>query len=132
MGAMGCYLNLAKQQQTDAYVCGIPPGKQTEPQRHLFEEIIYVIAGRGGTSIWQDGAARLSFEWAPGSVFAIPLNSSYQHFNGSRDEPVRLLAGTTCPRMINLFHNEDLFSATPSTFATAFMRAMISCSSTST
>src|SRR5512145_71398 len=65
MGTMGCYLNLAKQQQTDAYVCEIPPGKQTNPQRHLFEEIIYVITGRGATSIWQDGAAKLSFEWAP-------------------------------------------------------------------
>jgi hypothetical protein len=37
MGAAGCYLNLADQQQTDAYVCEIPPGSQTLPQRHLFE-----------------------------------------------------------------------------------------------
>ena len=32
MGAFGCYLNLSHQQQTDAYVCAIPPGKQTVPQ----------------------------------------------------------------------------------------------------
>ena len=36
MGAAGCYLNLANQQQTDVYVCEIPPGSQTLPQRHLF------------------------------------------------------------------------------------------------
>ena len=29
MGVAGCYLNLAEQQQTDAYVCEIPPGGQT-------------------------------------------------------------------------------------------------------
>src|SRR5882724_5265462 len=37
MGALGCYLNLADQQDSDAYVCEIPPGSQTAPQRHLFE-----------------------------------------------------------------------------------------------
>ena len=36
MGVAGCYLNLAEQQQTDAYVCQIPPGNETLPQRHLF------------------------------------------------------------------------------------------------
>ena len=45
MGALGCYLNLAEQQQTDAYVCEIPPGSETLPQRHLFEEIVYVASG---------------------------------------------------------------------------------------
>lgn len=44
MGALKCYLNLADQQQTDAYVCEIPPGSQTLPQRHLFEEIIYIVS----------------------------------------------------------------------------------------
>lgn len=103
MGAAGCYLNLANQQRTDAYVCEISPGSQTLPQRHLFEEIIYIVKGGGATSVWQEGASKITFEWGPGAVFAIPLNSSYQHFNGSRDEAVRLLAGTTCPLMINVF-----------------------------
>ena len=58
MGAAGCYLNLANQQQTDVYVCEIPPGSQTLPQRHLFEEIIYIVKGRGATSVWQEGTRR--------------------------------------------------------------------------
>ena len=53
-------------------------------------------------------------------MFAIPLNSSYQHFNGSRDEPVRLFAGTTCPRMINIFHNEDFIFRNPFNFRYRF------------
>src|SRR4029077_5212723 len=89
MGALGCFLNLSDQQLTDAYVCEIPPGRQTLPQRHLFEEIIYIVKGRGATSVWQEGTSKLTFEWAPGAVFAIPLNASYQHFNGSR-EPVQI------------------------------------------
>jgi hypothetical protein len=86
MGADGCYLNLSHQQQTDAYVFEIHPGTQTLPQRHLFEEIVYVAKGRGATSVWQEGSARVTFEWGRGAIFAIPLNASYIHFNGSRDE----------------------------------------------
>ena len=52
------------------------------PQRHLFEEIIYVAKGRGATSVWQEGAGKVTFEWAQGAIFAIPLNASYIHYNG--------------------------------------------------
>ncbi len=83
MGVPGCYLNLSNQQRTDAYVCEIPPSGQTLPQRHLFEEIVYVAKGHGATSVWQDGTAKVTFEWGPGAIFAIPLNSTYVHFNGS-------------------------------------------------
>ena len=62
MGAAGCYLNLANQQQTDVYVCEIPAGSQTLPQRHLFEEIIYIAKGRGATSVWQEGTSKVTFE----------------------------------------------------------------------
>jgi quercetin dioxygenase-like cupin family protein len=120
MGAYGSYLNLSNQQQTDAYVCEIAPGSETSPQRHLFEEIIYVAKGRGATSVWQDGAAKVTFEWSRGAIFAIPLNCSYIHYNGSRDEPVRLFAGTTCPRMINIFHNEEFIFRNPFNFRDRF------------
>jgi len=119
MGALGCFLNLSDQQLTDAYVCEIPAGSQTLPQRHLFEEIIYIVKGRGATSVWQEGTAKLTFEWGPAAVFAIPLNASYQHFNGSR-EPVRFFAGTNCPRMVNIFHNEDFIFRNPFDFRDRF------------
>jgi hypothetical protein len=63
VGALGCYLNLADQQDTDAYVCEIPPGSQTAPQRHLFEEIVYIVRGQGATSLWHEGMPKLTFEW---------------------------------------------------------------------
>ncbi len=120
MGALGCYLNLAEQQRFDAYVCEIPRGGQTLPQRHLFEEIVYIVKGHGATTVWQEGTSKLTFEWSPGAVFAIPLNSSYQHFNGSSKEPVRFFAGTTCPTVINMFHNEDFIYSNPFDFRDRF------------
>lgn len=120
MGARGCYLNLSNQQQTDAYVCEIAPGRESLPQRHLFEEIVYVAKGRGATAIWQDGANKVTFEWGPGAIFAIPLNASYVHYNGARDEAVRLFVGTTCPRMINIFHNREFIFRNPFHFRDRF------------
>lgn len=119
-GALGCYLNLGDQQDTDAYICEIPPAGQTLAQRHLFEVVLYIVKGRGATTVWQEGTSKRTFEWGPGAAFAVPLNASYQHFNGSNDEPVRFLAGTTCPRLLNLFHNEEFIFRNPFDFRDRF------------
>ncbi len=120
MGALGCYLNMGEQDDTDAYVCEIPPTSQTLPQRHLFETLVYVASGRGATTLWHEENAKRTFEWGPGAIFALPLNVSYQHFNVSQDEPVRFLAGTNLPHLINLFHNEDFIFRNPFQFQDRF------------
>ncbi|MBI4523058.1 MAG: ethanolamine ammonia lyase-activating protein [Deltaproteobacteria bacterium] len=120
MGVSGCYLNMGDQQETDAYICEIPPASQTLPQRHLFETLVHIAAGRGATTVWHEEAPKQSFEWSAGAIFAIPLNVSYQHFNVSKDEPVRFLAGTNAPHIINLFHNEDFIFRNPFQFRDRF------------
>ncbi|MGH7836011.1 MAG: ethanolamine ammonia lyase-activating protein [Candidatus Binatia bacterium] len=120
MGARGCYLNMGDQQETDAYICEIAPASQTIPQRHLFESLVYIATGRGATTVWHEEKSKQSFEWTAGAMFAIPLNVSYQHFNVSKDEPVRFLAGTNAPHLINLFHNEDFIFRNPFEFRDRF------------
>jgi quercetin dioxygenase-like cupin family protein len=99
-----------------AYVCEIPPGQQLAPERHVYEEIIYVLKGRGSTSVWLEGKRKNSFEWGAGSLFAIPLNAWAQHYNGSGSEPARYLAVTTAPIMMNLIRNEDFIFNNPAAF----------------
>src|SRR3954453_2101287 len=83
-GGKGVFLNHdASRTSNDAYVCEIPPGKELAPQRQLFEEMIYILDGRGSTSVWNDAGKKLTFEWKAGAIFAVPLNTTHQHFNGS-------------------------------------------------
>jgi hypothetical protein len=42
-----------------------------------------------------------------GSLFSIPLNASYQNFNGSGTEPVRYMAVTNAPPMMRLYQDND-------------------------
>jgi quercetin dioxygenase-like cupin family protein len=107
MGQKGAFVNLAAQEQDDAYVLEIAPGGQTEVQHHLFEATVLVLEGRGATTFWQPGSGKQTLEWQRGSVFSPPLNCYYQHFNGDGQKPARLFAVTIAPMMMNLMRNTD-------------------------
>jgi oxalate decarboxylase/phosphoglucose isomerase-like protein (cupin superfamily) len=105
-GGSGVYINHeASRTSNDCYVCEIPAGGTLAPQRQLFEEMIFVLNGRGSTTVWNDAGQRITFEWKAGSLFAIPLNAWHQHFNGSGTAPARFVAVTNGPVVINLYED---------------------------
>jgi quercetin dioxygenase-like cupin family protein len=85
----------------------IEPGKSTLPQRHMYEEVVYVLDGNGSTQIEMPNGDQRSFEWGATSLFAIPLNAKYRHFNGSGSHRALFVSTTNLPMMLNLFHNEQ-------------------------
>jgi oxalate decarboxylase/phosphoglucose isomerase-like protein (cupin superfamily) len=91
----------------DCYVCEIPPAGKLNPHRQLFEEMIFILDGRGSTTVWNDAGARVTFEWKAGSIFGIPLNCWHQHFNGSGQAPARYVSVTNAPVVINLYEDID-------------------------
>lgn len=120
-GTLGAFINLeGTGGSNDAYVCEIPPGGQSKPIRHLYEEMVYIVDGHGATSVWQKDGKKHSFEWHPGSLFAIPLNAWYQHFNGQGSSSVRYFAVTNAPFILNLFHNIDFVFDNDFTFSDRF------------
>ena len=107
-GGLGAYINLKGSEGViDAYLCEIPPEKSLLPQKHFYDEVIYILSGYGATSVWVEGSAKQSFEWHAGSFFCPPLNTWHQHFNGQSDKPVRYIGITKAPMFMNLIHDID-------------------------
>ena len=90
----------------DAYMQVIPPGSRSGKHRHLAEECVYVIEGKG-YDIHQDCDVEIDdaftwipqketkrFEWEAGDYIYIPPNTIHQHFNADPERPVRLISST--------------------------------------
>lgn len=58
--------------------------------RHVVEEGVYVLSGRGRTIISSDDGREVTFRWRPGDLFSPPLGCWHQHISEAR-EPTRLL-----------------------------------------
>ncbi|HLY67239.1 MAG TPA: ethanolamine ammonia lyase-activating protein, partial [Chloroflexota bacterium] len=83
-------------------------GGALEPERHMYDELLYVLSGRGLTEVWStDAGSKVLFEWQTGSLFAPPMNAWHRLINGSGNEPVRLLAVTSAPLVIDLYHSPE-------------------------
>src|SRR3954462_14411113 len=107
LGQKGAFVNLAEQEHDDAWVAEIAAGGETSVQHHLFEALVYVLDGRGATTVWQgdNPSKKQTIEWQRGAVFAPPLNCFYQHFNLDGQKPARLFMVTHAPTMINFAAN---------------------------
>jgi mannose-6-phosphate isomerase-like protein (cupin superfamily) len=107
-GADGAIVHLkGRGDFVSVFVLELPPGGKLAPQSHLFEEVIYVLDGHGSTTIETGDGHKHSFEWGPKSLFALPLNARYQHFNGSGSRRARLASTNNMCVMMKLFRNAD-------------------------
>jgi oxalate decarboxylase/phosphoglucose isomerase-like protein (cupin superfamily) len=120
-GGSGVYINHeASRTSNDCYVCEIPAGRMLAPQRQLFEEMILILDGNGSTKVWNDAGDTVTFEWGAGSMFAIPINTHHQHFNTSGSRPVRYVASTNLPPVLNLYSDPYFVFNTPHDFKERF------------
>ncbi len=117
MGAKGAAIHLkGRGDFMSMFLIELAPGGQSDQQQHLFEEVIYVIEGHGSTTVVAHDGRKHTFEWGPKSLFALPLNATYQHFNGSGTESACLCSATNLPMMLNIFHNEGFVFDNPYSF----------------
>ena len=120
-GGKGAIINIPNDEiPNDAQVVEIKAGGKSEPEHHMYETQIYVLSGRGATSIWNDEKDKATFEWHAGSLFAVPLNATYQFFNGSGIEPARYIAVTSAPPIMRLYRNDDFVFNNPYMFNERF------------
>ncbi len=110
----------ASRTSNDCVVMEIAPGGKMPPHRQLFEDMIMILSGRGSTTVWNDKGDKVSFEWGPGSLFGIPLNTHHQHFNGSGQEPARMVSVTNMPPLMNTYEEPDFLFGTSYDFKDRF------------
>ena len=105
-------------ESVDAYMQIIPPGSKSGKHRHLAEECLYVLEGRGydlhqdcdveitDTYHWKAQDEVKRYEWEAGDVIYIPPNTIHQHFNADPDRVVRLVSAIN--RIYRKFGLNDL------------------------
>jgi oxalate decarboxylase/phosphoglucose isomerase-like protein (cupin superfamily) len=110
-----CHL-LGRDDCLTIFAFELPPGGRSEPLHHLYEEVIYVISGHGSTAVTLADGHKHTFEWGPKSLFSVPLNATYQHFNGSGREPARFASTNNITYVMSRFRNEDFVFGCPMQF----------------
>ncbi len=106
LGCEGAYLQLRGLEGiTGVYLGKIAPGTSLEPERHLYEEVIYILHGEGVAEMQQRDRVPQSIAWQAGSLFSPPLNVLHRLINYS-SEPAIFLAITTAPMVLDHYHNE--------------------------
>jgi len=108
LGGSGTFIQLEGLKQVGSllYVAEIPAGGALEPEKHLYDELIYIVRGRGLAEVWHEGQSKRTFEWGEGSLFAIPLNAWHRLVNGGR-EPVLVFARTNAPILIEAVRDTE-------------------------
>lgn len=122
LGGPAAYCHLEGSQGfVGTMIAEIPPGKSLHPMRHMYEEQILILEGRGATQFWCEKTRQsVTLEWQAGSLFSPPLNVKHQHFNGSSVEPVRVAVINNAPLVFNLYHSADFVFNVPYEFTERF------------
>jgi oxalate decarboxylase/phosphoglucose isomerase-like protein (cupin superfamily) len=107
LGCDGAYLQLRGLEGiTGIYAGKIAPGAMTEPEKHLYEKIVYIIQGDGVAEFQQRGRVPHSISWRAGSLFSAPLNATHRLINNSKESAI-FVAVTTAPMALDHYHNEQ-------------------------
>jgi quercetin dioxygenase-like cupin family protein len=105
-------------ESVDAYMQLIPPGSRSGKHRHMSEEYIFVLEGKGydlhwdvdfelgDKYTWKVDVTPSRWEWEQGDSIYIPPSTVHQHFNADPEKPVRFISATS--RMVSYIGFDDL------------------------
>lgn len=96
-----------KEHCLDIYQQFLAPGSRSGKHRHLTEEVLYILEGKGydlhwdvkfdcqDAYIWDWETEPKKFEWEEGDFVYIPPYCGHQHFNGDPTRPARFISVTS-------------------------------------
>lgn len=91
----------------DAYIQELPPDGRSGKHRHMAEEFMFILQGRGYSLHWDYSLKEMvnsiewqmdapkKFEWEAGDWVYIPVNTAHQHFNSDGEEVARFICATS-------------------------------------
>jgi len=90
----------------DMYIQELPPGGRSGKHRHMAEELMYILEGRGYSLHWdvdfdlkegfewKTASEPKRFDWEEGDLVFVPVNTVHQHFNSDPDKPARFISAS--------------------------------------
>jgi len=118
MGVQGAFIELNGCGGLQGiHVLQVPGAGSVNPEKHMYEEIFYVLEGRGTTEIWSgdDKSSKQTFEWQAGSLFSPPLNTWHRIVNAT-SSPALLLAVNNAPTIFYVYRTQDALFNNPYQF----------------
>jgi gentisate 1,2-dioxygenase len=114
-GCHAAFLQLAGMEGVcEARVTEVPPGKSLPPVRLAIDEVVYVLQGRGLTTVWRGAQGpKKTFEWQTRSLFMVPRGHWHQFSNTQGERPVRLLHCNYLPIAMSAVQDSAFFLQNP-------------------
>ena len=114
-GCQAAFIQLMGQEGIiEARVSEIPPGESLPPFKLAVDEVVYVLSGRGLTSVWgSNESRRRTVEWQAHSLFLLPRNRFHQFSNTQGDATVRLLHYNYLPLAMSTVADPQFFFNNP-------------------
>ncbi|MDQ3529082.1 MAG: cupin domain-containing protein [Actinomycetota bacterium] len=109
----------------EAYIQELSPDGRSGKHRHMAEEFVFILEGRGYSLHWDvealigdDYEWRVAdtpqrFEWKAGDWMYVPVNTVHQHFNSDGEEPVRFISATSLIFKYLMWHDLEQLEAAP-------------------
>jgi quercetin dioxygenase-like cupin family protein len=110
----------------DLYMQELPPGGRSGKHRHMAEECLFILEGKGydlhwdveaelkDKYYWRVSSEPKKFEWEAGDLVIIPVNTVHQHFNADPEKPARFISAVNnLYRRLGYADLEQLEEASP-------------------
>lgn len=111
--------------QMDAVLVELPPGGKLAAHKHLVEETMYIVSGKGYTSMWKPGStAKKRYDWSESDVLSPSLNVWHETVNASSTQPARILVMTSTPLMTRIFGNAAFLTSSDFAFEERWQKGM--------
>lgn len=112
--------------QLDATLVELAPGQKLEAHKHLAEEMVYVVSGKGYSNMWLPGSkTKTRYDWSESDIISPTINSWHEYGNSSTTEPARIMVMTSTPLLRRMFGEEQFYASSDYVFEERWKKGLL-------